>query len=40
MNGNSIQSAAFVEASQPTAQQLWISLDAAQTIGRWGVWTT
>lgn len=39
MNGNSVQTANFVSASQPTAQQFWSSLDAAQTIGGWGSFT-
>jgi hypothetical protein len=39
MLGNQTMTAAYVSASQPTAQQFWTSLDAAQTIGGWGSFT-
>lgn len=29
----------FTTTSQPTAGEFWYSLDAAQSIGGWGVWT-
>jgi len=36
---NSAGNTALLKAAQPTAQQFWTSLDAAQTIGGWGNWT-
>jgi len=39
MLGNQSMAAAYVEASQPTTQQFWTSLDAAQSIGGWGSFT-
>merc|ERR1711998_289671 len=39
MLANSAGTQAFVSGAQPTAQQFWTSLSAAQTIGGWGSWT-
>lgn len=39
MLANSGGTVAFVSGAQPTAQQFWTSLSAAQTIGGWGSWT-
>jgi len=36
---NSAVANSLVQGAQPTAQQFWTSLDAAQTIGGWGVFT-
>jgi hypothetical protein len=30
---------AFAKSAQPTSNQFWTSLDAAQSVGGWGVWT-
>jgi hypothetical protein len=39
MLANSNGTQAFVEGAQPSAQQFWTSLSAAQSIGGWGSWT-
>jgi hypothetical protein len=39
MLANSNGTQAFVSGAQPTAQQFWTSLSAAQSIGGWGSWT-
>lgn len=36
---NSAGATTLTQGAQPTAQQFWTSLDAAQTIGGWGVFT-
>lgn len=39
MIANSATGITLKQAAQPTAQQFWTSLAAAQTIGGWGSWT-
>lgn len=39
MKANSAGKIALLKDAQPTAQQFWTSLDAAQTVGGWGSWT-